>query len=111
MKNIFRIIAIIFVASATIQLLGVGERIYHALWQWYKFYGYSNSGHTTISAKMALFTFVASGILIIFGYSIKQKVKEHLVMKAIIYSYSSLSVGVLLLATLIVSPIGEIVAR
>ena len=109
MKNILRIIALLFVISAILQLLGIGERIYHSLWQWYKFYGYSNSGHTTISSKMEIFAFLTSGSLILFGFFINRKAKELIVKRAIICSYSSLSIGVLLLAALLVSPIGKLV--
>jgi len=115
MKNILRIIALIFVVTAIAQLLGIGERIFHALWQWYKFYGYSNSGQTTINTKIAVFTFITSGTLIALGYFIKEKVTEQYVKKAIIYSYSysysSISVGILLLTVLLLSPISKLVVR
>ena len=94
MKNSLRLLALIFLLTATIQLLGVGERINHALWQWYKFYGYSDSGITTISEKMAFVTFIISVTLIVLGVVIKDKINEHVVKQAITYSYRSLSVGV-----------------
>jgi len=111
MKNILHIIVLFFLVTAIAQLLGIGERIYHALWQWYKFNGYSNAGQSTINEKIAIFTFITSGALITLGYFIKEKVKEQYVKKTLIYSCYSLSVGVLLLTALLISPISSLVVR
>lgn len=50
----------ISIASLTILLVSFGlsvpivERLVEAIWQWYKFAGYSNDGHITLSIKTGL---------------------------------------------------------
>ncbi len=50
------------VAALTL-LVPVAERLVAAIWQWYKFYGYSNDGHITLSFKTGvLFSAVVAAI-------------------------------------------------
>jgi len=58
MMNLYRFTSMALIFAAAIQWLGVGERIYHGLWQWYKFSEFSNNGHTTVSFHMAQVTFI-----------------------------------------------------
>ena len=60
MNNVYRLISVFLAVTAMVQLFGIGERVHHALWQWYKFAGYRNDGHTTLDATMVVATFALS---------------------------------------------------
>lgn len=97
--------------AVVIQWLGVGERIYHGVWQWYKFSGYSNDGYTSISYTMASFTFAASLGLIFLGVAVYKFSEEKLVSKVAAISASALSLGIAGLFILLASPVGIIASR
>jgi hypothetical protein len=104
-----RILAIIIFSIAVIQLYGIGDKVIHASWQWYKFYGYSNEGYTTINISMALFTYITSIITIIIGYRLYKTPHGKLTDLTIKYSSYSLFSGILLLSVLLISPLGQLV--
>lgn len=106
-----RFLAIFIATIAVIQCYGIGERIIHASWQWYKFYGYSNDGYTTLSVGMTIFTFAASIITLIWGLSIYENSSDKFTLLTIKYSSYSLAFWSFLLALLVMSPLGQIVQR
>lgn len=103
--------AIILMVAALIQWLGVGERIYHGIWQWYKFSGYSDDGYTSISYTMAAFTFAASLGLILLGITVYKFSEEKLISKMAAISASALSLGMAGLVILLASPVGSLALR
>ena len=104
-----RILAIFIFSIAVIQLYGISDKLIHAAWQWYKFYGYSNDGHTTVNASMALFTYIISIVTLMIGYCINKKYHEKFANLTIKYSSYSLFSGILLLTVLLISPLGQLV--
>jgi len=111
MNNLYKILAIVLIATAVIQWLGIGERIYHAFWQWYKFKDYSGNGYTTISYGMALVTYVLSGLLMALGLFLAKCQAGSFVTLSGKYSSAALAVGILCLSLLLLSPLGELVKR
>ncbi len=97
--------------AAIVQWLGIGERIFHGIWQWHKFSGYSNDGSTSISYFMAAFTILASLALIFLGVLVRRYSEERLVSKLASVSVSALSIGIVGLAILLASPVGILVSR
>ena len=111
MNNLYKTFAIVLVVTAVIQWLGIGERIYHSLLQWYKFKDYSGNGHTTVSYTMALVTYSLSGLLITLGFFLAKCQGGLFVNISGKYSAVSLVIGALCLSLLLLSPLGELVSR
>ncbi len=108
-ESMHRVIAIIIAITAVIQCYGIGERAFHATWQRYKFYAYSNDGHTTLSINMILLTFVISIITLIIGFSLYKKAMDKLTLLTIKYSSYSIVAWLFILSMLIISPFGQII--
>ena len=109
MKRLYIIAAILLFGAALIQWLGIGEKVYHAIWQWYKFKDFSNNGHTTISHTMAIVTYGLSILLIGAGLFLVKYSKGTFVNLISKVSTISLILGLLSLSLLILSPLGELV--
>ena len=109
--NLYSTIAIFLFLAALVQWFGISTKIMDALWQWYKFWGYSNDGYTDLGIKMLITTYVLSFLFIIMSvYVIKMSKNkfQHLVAKASLYMYC---IGVFFLTVLVASPISKLVSR
>ena len=51
MIHIYKFAAIFLLVIAVIQWFGIGEKTYHALWQWYKFKDFNGDSRGFISNK------------------------------------------------------------
>jgi len=112
MNNVYRFAAVFLAVTAIVQLLGIGERVHHALWQWFKFYGYSNDGHTTLDALMVVFTFGFSIFAIFMAWLIcKFAAEQSWATKVAMYSGISCCLGLALLSALVISPLAQVVLR
>ena len=114
MNIMLRAISIALSIIAAIQLFGISEKITHALWQWYKFYGYSNNGHignTTLDVSIVIFTYIASISAIFVGFIICKKSPDKPSRFLAKYSAVSLTTGIIALSILLISPIGQLVHR
>lgn len=111
MSHLYKFAAILLLVTAVIQWFGIGERIYHALWQWYKFKGFSSDGHTTVSYTMAIVTYALSVLLIGVGLFLAKCKGGAFVNLTGKISSTSLIVGVISLSLLLLSPLGELVLR
>lgn len=112
MNNVYRLVAAFLAVTAMIQLCGIGERVHHALWQWYKFAGYSNAGNTTLGATMVVATFVLSFCATFVAWLVyKYSVKQRWAAKVAMYSGFSFCVGLALLSALLISPLALVVQR
>ncbi|MDT3297743.1 MULTISPECIES: hypothetical protein [Shewanella] len=112
MNNVYRLTSVFLAITAIVQLLGIGERVHHALWQWYKFAGYSNDGHTTLDATMVVATFVLSLCAVFVALLVyKCSVKQLWVAKVAMYSGFSFCLGLVLLSALLISPLAQVVQR
>ena len=109
MNNIYKILAVALVVAAVVQWLGIGERIYHAVLQWYKFKDHSGNGHATVSYTMAFVTYVLSGVLIALGIFLAKQQAGSFVKQSAKVAITSLGAGVLSLSLLLLSPLGELV--
>jgi hypothetical protein len=98
-------------ATALMQWLGVGERIHHAIWQWYKFADYGGGGHTTVGYSAVLLTFTLSAVAISLCCLIYKNTNDVFVSVVTKYSSYSLVLGLASLSTLLISPIGQLVQR
>jgi len=107
----YKTAAILLLISAVIQWLGIGEKIYHALWQWYKFKDFSANGHTTISYTMAIATYLLSALLVTVGIFLAKYREDAFVKLTCKISTASLIIGILSLSVLLLSPLGELVSR
>lgn len=58
-----RTLSFLLLLGSLAALLLVGERTIAALWQWYKFYGYSTPGIITLSLRMGLLFTTAAAAL------------------------------------------------
>jgi uncharacterized membrane protein len=92
---------------AIIQLLAIGEKGKHALWQWFKFYGSSNTGSTTFSLEMFWFTVIASIIGIVSSRFLFSWTDSKFGSRVVKLSGMLLSIGLGVLLLLIVSPLGQ----
>lgn len=111
MNIMLRATSIALSIIAAIQLFGISEKITHALWQWYKFYGYSNNGHTTLDASLVTFTYITSICAILAGFMVFKKSPDKFSKLAAKYSAVSLTIGIIALSFLLISPIGQLVRR
>lgn len=110
MNNVYRLISVFLAVTAMVQLFGIGERIQHALWQWYKFAGYSNDGHTTLGTTMVVSTFVLSLCAIFIAWLVyKFSAKQLWSAKVAMYSGFSFCLGLALLSALLISPLAQLV--
>lgn len=106
MNNMYRLTSVFLAITAMVQLFGIGERVLHALWQWYKFVGYSNDGHTTLGTTMVAVTFVLSLCAIFVAWLVyKCSVKQLWAAKLAMYSGISFCLGLALLSALLISPL------
>lgn len=111
MNYLYKTAAILLLVAAVVQWLGIGERIYHALWQWYKFKDFGSVGYTTVSYTMVLVTYAMSALLIVAGLFLAKYRDGTFINLACKVSTASLTIGVLSLSLLLLSPIGELVSR
>ncbi len=112
MNNVYRLISVFLAVTAMVQLFGIGERVHHALWQWYKFAGYRNDGHTTLDATMVVATFALSFCAIFVAWLVyKFSVKQLWAAKVAMYSGFSFCLGLALLSALLISPLAQVVQR
>jgi len=107
----YRVVALILVAVASLQLLGISDFVGRAIWQWYKFLGFGNSGYVTISLKMAAFTFVASVVGIIVSCVLFSQSTDRFANLTAKYSGFSFVLGLLAFSFLLITPIGHLVNR
>ena len=106
-----RTISIALLLVAGIQLFGVSEKVFHGLWLWYVFYGYSNDGQTTLNISLVIFTYAASIIAIGIDFIIFKKSPDKIAAQFAKLSGVSLATGVLVLTILLFSPLGGLVQR
>jgi len=66
---IVRVLSALFFLGSVASLVLVGERVVAALWQWYKFYGYSTLGVITLSKDTALTFTLLVGAAVVISYS------------------------------------------
>jgi hypothetical protein len=111
MKNIYRALSIILLLASLIQMLGVGERILHGMWLWYKFNDYSDDGYTTISLFSVYLTYGLSFLLIAVGFFIFKMSTERLVSNIAMLSIFLLGSGLLALSAILASPIAQLASR
>jgi len=111
MKKTTRITTIILLIAVSVQWLGVGERLVHGLWQWYKFNGFSNNGHTTINILLFQLTLALTLIMVVVGITTYRLSSEPYISKAASISTYMLAIGGLVLLGLVISPIGVLVSR
>jgi len=112
MNNSFRLISVFLAVSAMIQLFGIAERIHHALWQWYKFSGYTNDGHTTLDETMVIATFGLSLCAIFIAWLVcRYSTKQSWAAEVAMYSAFSLCLGLALLSAILISPLAQMVQR
>lgn len=112
MNNVYRLISVFLAAIAMVQLFGIGERVHHALWQWYKFAGYSNDGHITLGSTMVFATFALSFCAIFVAWLVyKFSVKQLWAAKVAMYSGFSFCLGLALLSALLISPLAQMAQR
>lgn len=111
MKTLYRLLALIICFAALIQWYGIGERIIHGLWQWFKFYGYSNDGRTTVSETSLIITSVATFITLIFCILLHKYSEDKFTKLTVKLSSYSLTLGYSSLIVLLISPIGFLVQR
>ena len=79
--------------AALVLSLPVIERLIGALWQWYKFAGYSNDGHISLSLNSGL---LFSGLLaVIFGLALwfNRIARRRSVPRAQIWSYRAMCIA------------------
>ncbi len=112
MNHVYRLTSVFLAITAMIQLFGIGERVHHALWQWYKFADYSNDGYTTLGATMVVATFILSSCAIFVAWLIYKCLDKQLwVAKVAMYSGCSFCLGIALLSALLMSPLAQVVQR
>jgi len=107
MKNTFRVIVTFLLAVAIIQWLGIGERIYHAFVQWWKFKDYSDNGRTTMNRSMVMATYVISTASIAISFVLTKTQSDLFVVVTGRLAAILLMVGVVALTVLLASPFGE----
>ena len=108
MNNFCKLAAVLLLMSAVVQWLGIGEKIYHALWQWYKFKDFGGGGHTTVSGTMAMATYTLSALLVGAGMFLVNCPGGKFVNLVGKISTVSIVTGVLSLSVLLLSPLGEL---
>lgn len=111
MKIMYRLLAVIICSIALIQWYGIGERISHGLWQWYKFYGYSSNAYTTVGETSLLITSIATVITLTFCVFVYKFSEDKFTKLAVKLSSYSLTLGYFSLIILLISPIGFLVQR
>lgn len=112
MNNVYRLLSVFLAATAMVQLLGIGERVHHALWQWYKFSGYNDGGNNTLDATMVVSTFVLSLCAVFVAWLVYQfSAKQQWAAKVATYSGFSFCLGLVLLSALLISPLAQMVQR
>ncbi len=111
MKNLYKLLAVLICFIALIQWYGIGERIIHGLWQWFKFYGYSNNGHTTVNETSLLITSIATFTTLIFYVILYKFSEDKFTQLTVRFSSYSLALGYSSLIALLISPIGFLVQR
>ena len=107
MRNVKRFIALFSVILAVIQLYGIGEKLHHALWQWYKFKDFSGGGYTTVSMHMFVVTTVASVFGICIAHWVSRQNIGHFFSTCSLYSSWSLFSGIMVLIGLLASPLAQ----
>lgn len=70
-----RLMAFLLLAVAMVSFLAVAERVFAALWQWYKFFGYEVAGVITLS-KRAGGGFVVASALVILACAVVRKASD-----------------------------------
>jgi hypothetical protein len=109
MTNLYRLLSVLLVFTAFIQWYGIGDRIQHALWFWYKFTGYSHEGYITLDQTMVKVTFVLSSVAVIVAYLVcKQRPEHRWMAKTARYSAVSLIAGLVGLSLLLPSPLARL---
>jgi len=105
------IISILIITCASLQLFGIGEITYNALWNFYKFHDHSG-GHVTVSYQMTIFTYICSVILIstcVFLHRISDR--KSFYKMSLKFGGMSLISGLIILTSLLLSPAAELVKR
>jgi len=92
---------------AAVQISAIGEKFSHAVWQWYKFKETSGGGYTTFSAEMFWMTVIFSSLGINASYLLLNHLDNDIGPKLTKLSGLMLSVGLVVLVTLILSPLGQ----
>ena len=105
MGLIKRISSFFLLAVSAIQIYGVGERLWHALWMSYKF---SSDGYTTMSHEMFWFTVIVSIASLFFSIYLNVSSSDKATKLASKISGVSLSTGLLVVLVLVISPMGQL---
>jgi magnesium-transporting ATPase (P-type) len=107
MRNTKRFIALFSIIVAVIQIYGIGEKLQHALWQWYKFKDFSGDGYTTVSMHMFLVTTVVSVINICVANWVSRQNIGRFFSTCSLYSSQALLSGIMVLIVLLASPLAQ----
>ena len=89
--NIAALATLVAAAALSIPVM---ERTIDAAWQWYKFTGYSNAGHITLSLNTGL---AFSGILatmFVLAFGINRRAKHQTATRALVWSRWAMYVAV-----------------
>lgn len=107
MSNIKNVVPFLLFGIAIIQLIAIGEKLTHAFWQGYKFYGSGRPGGTSFSAEMFWFTVLASVIGILISSFLSSRLDSKFSSAIVKLSRIFFSIGLSVLVILIVSPLGQ----
>jgi len=107
MRNTKRFIALFSLIVAVIQIYGIGEKLQHALWQWYKFKDFSGGGYTTVSMHMFVVTTVVSVISVCVANWVARQNIGRFFSTCSLYSSRALLSGIMVLIVLLASPLAQ----
>ena len=107
MSNVKNSIPFLLCLVATVQIFAIGEKLFHALWQWYKFQGTGGNGHTTFSAEMFWMTIIFSFFGITASYLLLKHLDGNIGTKLARLSGTTMSLGLFILVILVLSPLAR----
>jgi hypothetical protein len=94
--------------AAILQWVGIGERIQHALWQWFKFKDYSGGGYTTVSSTSFIVVSGLTAILVVIAIVLTRSNTSKFANVVVKISLASFITGISCLYILVLSPLGEV---
>jgi len=103
-KFTIRSLTAIILCIALCQFTFIGERVIHAVWNWYKFHERQVSATTTLNETVIIFTYSISILLIVLNCITNNSSTDKYTHRVNNYSSYLLIIGLSLLTILLISP-------
>jgi len=93
-NNAIAVTSLVTLAAALALCIPVAERLLAAIWQWYKFAGYSDDGHISLSIEAGLLFSTLLAVLFLSGLWLYQLAKRRAAVHAKHWSFMAVCTAV-----------------